>query len=143
MRAGQVRIGALVAGALDITSASPRRYLFEVLSHFARTELEVERLQYFATPEGRDDLYNYNQRERRTFLEVLQVNYLIGHAFEGASFLASETQLNMSSAWLPMHPKSLLLWAGSSDMCAGLMSPGRTSRARRCPWSGCCRRRRA
>lgn len=42
-----------------------------MLAHFATAEHEIERLQYFATAEGRDDLYRYNQRERRTVLEVL------------------------------------------------------------------------
>ncbi|GAQ81743.1 NADP/FAD dependent oxidoreductase [Klebsormidium nitens] len=68
---GPVRIGALVRAALDVASASPRRYFFEVLAHFATAEHEIERLQYFATAEGRDDLYRYNQRERRTVVEVM------------------------------------------------------------------------
>ena len=59
----QVRIGALVQGVLDISGASPRRYFFEVLQHFATAELEVDRLEYFATPDGRNDLYTYNQKE--------------------------------------------------------------------------------
>ena len=59
----QVRLGALVAGACDVCGASPRRYFFEVLRHFATEEHETERLQYFSSPEGRDDLYRYNQRE--------------------------------------------------------------------------------
>lgn len=67
-----VPVRTLVEALMDIDSASPRRYLFEVMSHFAKEERERERLQYFATPEGRDDLYRYNQRERRTVLEVLQ-----------------------------------------------------------------------
>eukprot|EP00897_Mesotaenium_endlicherianum_P010395 jgi/Mesen1/9384/ME000610S08681 len=67
-----VRVADLVEAALDINSASPRRYFFEVLSHFATEEREVERLQYFATAEGRDDLHRYNQREGRTVLEVLE-----------------------------------------------------------------------
>ncbi|KAJ7526231.1 hypothetical protein O6H91_17G089100 [Diphasiastrum complanatum] len=67
-----VRIRAFVEFVMDVDSASPRRYLFEVMSHFAKAEHEKERLQYFSSPEGRDDLYRYNQRERRTFLEVLQ-----------------------------------------------------------------------
>lgn len=58
-----MRLGALVAGACDVTGASPRRYFFEVLRHFATEEHETERLQYFSSPEGRDDLYRYNQRE--------------------------------------------------------------------------------
>jgi len=58
-----VRVAALVRGILDISGASPRRYFFEVLQHFATAELEVDRLEYFATPEGRNDLYTYNQKE--------------------------------------------------------------------------------
>lgn len=59
----QVRVGALVQGVLDVSAASPRRFFFEVLQHFATSELEVDRLEYFATPAGRDDLYTYNQKE--------------------------------------------------------------------------------
>jgi len=62
---------ALVAGALDLCSASPRRYFFEVAAHFASVPAEQERLRLFASAEGRDDLYRYNQRERRTVLEFL------------------------------------------------------------------------
>ena len=58
-----MRVGALVQGVLDVTAASPRRFFFEVLQHFATSELEVDRLEYFATPAGRDDLYTYNQKE--------------------------------------------------------------------------------
>lgn len=58
-----MRVGALVQGVLDINGASPRRYFFEVLHHFATAELELDRLEYFATPAGRDDLYTYNQKE--------------------------------------------------------------------------------
>lgn len=45
--------------------------LLQVMSFFATAEHEKERLQYFASPEGRDDLYQYNQKERRTVLEVM------------------------------------------------------------------------
>ncbi|KAL6761786.1 hypothetical protein V8C86DRAFT_3013104 [Haematococcus lacustris] len=58
-------------GAIDISGASPRRYFFQVLHHFASEEREKERLAYFGSPEGREDLYRYNQREGRTLLEVL------------------------------------------------------------------------
>lgn len=44
--------------------------MFQVMSFFATAEHERERLKYFASPEGRDDLYQYNQKERRTVLEV-------------------------------------------------------------------------
>ncbi|XP_021887960.1 NADPH-dependent diflavin oxidoreductase 1 isoform X2 [Carica papaya] len=43
-----------------------------VMSFFATAEHEKDRLQYFASPEGRDDLYQYNLKERRTVLEVLE-----------------------------------------------------------------------
>lgn len=35
----------------------------QVLRHFATAEGEAERLDYFCSAEGRDDLYAYNQRE--------------------------------------------------------------------------------
>ncbi|CBI20335.3 unnamed protein product, partial [Vitis vinifera] len=55
------------------TSASPWRYFFEAgILFFATAEHEKERLQYFASPKGRDDLYQYNQKERITVLEVLE-----------------------------------------------------------------------
>ncbi|XP_051114993.1 NADPH-dependent diflavin oxidoreductase 1 isoform X2 [Andrographis paniculata] len=67
-----VKIKSFIELTMDVASASPRRYFFEIMSHFATAEHEKERLQYFASPEGRDDLYQYNQKERRTVLEVLE-----------------------------------------------------------------------
>ncbi|KAH9297724.1 hypothetical protein KI387_029406 [Taxus chinensis] len=67
-----VKLRMLVESTMDIASASPRRYFFEIMSHFATAEHEKERLQYFASPEGRDDLYQYNQKERRSVIEVLE-----------------------------------------------------------------------
>lgn len=67
----RIKLKTFVALTMDIASASPRRYFFEVMSFFATAEHEKERLQYFASPEGRDDLYQYNQKESRTVLEVL------------------------------------------------------------------------
>eukprot|EP00887_Chlorella_sp_A99_P001486 scaffold8.g1486.t1 len=66
-----VQVGPLIAGALDIAGAAPRRLLFEVLAALATSEVECERLQYLSGPEGRDELWEYNQREGRTLLEVL------------------------------------------------------------------------
>lgn len=68
----RIKLKTFVALAMDVASASPRRYFFEVMSYFATAEHEKERLQYFASPEGRDDLYQYNQKESRTVLEVLE-----------------------------------------------------------------------
>ena len=56
-------MGALVAGCLDVAGASPRRFLFQALAHFAGDPVEAERLAYFASPAGRTDLSRYNQRE--------------------------------------------------------------------------------
>ncbi|CAN1731349.1 NADPH-dependent diflavin oxidoreductase 1 [Linum perenne] len=67
-----IKLKRYVELAMDVASASPRRYFFEVMSFFASAEHEKERLQYFASAEGRDDLYQYNQKERRTVLEVLE-----------------------------------------------------------------------
>ncbi|KAK6152888.1 hypothetical protein DH2020_012527 [Rehmannia glutinosa] len=67
-----VKLKSFVELTMDVASASPKRYFFEVMSYFAIAEHEKERLQYFASPEGRDDLYKYNQKERRTVLEVLE-----------------------------------------------------------------------
>ncbi|CAA0814372.1 NADPH-dependent diflavin oxidoreductase 1 [Striga hermonthica] len=67
-----VKLKSFVELTMDVASASPRRYFFEVMGHFATAEHEKERLQYFASPEGSNDLYQYNQKERRTVLEVLE-----------------------------------------------------------------------
>ncbi|KAJ4842986.1 multidrug-resistance type transporter [Turnera subulata] len=72
-----IKLKKFVELTMDVASASPRRYFFEarilyVMSFFATAQHERERLQYFASPEGRDDLYQYNQKERRTVLEVLE-----------------------------------------------------------------------
>ncbi|KAL5722167.1 multidrug-resistance type transporter [Ranunculus cassubicifolius] len=67
-----VKLQTFVELTMDVASASPRRYFFEVMRFFATAEIEKEKLQHFASPEGRDDLYQYNQRERRSVLEVLE-----------------------------------------------------------------------
>ena len=51
--------------------AVPRRYFFELLSHFTPDELEREKLQEFNTAEGQQDLYDYVNRPRRNILEIL------------------------------------------------------------------------
>ena len=66
-----VRATALVEGALDLCSASPRRYFFETAASFASHPKEAERLRHFASKEGRDELWYYNDRERRCVREFL------------------------------------------------------------------------
>ncbi|PKA64289.1 NADPH-dependent diflavin oxidoreductase ATR3 [Apostasia shenzhenica] len=70
--ANSIKLRTFVDLTMDVASASPRRYFFEVMSFYATADHEKERLHYFASPEGRDDLYQYNQKERRTVLEVLE-----------------------------------------------------------------------
>ncbi|GAB2216809.1 hypothetical protein Drorol1_Dr00024589 [Drosera rotundifolia] len=67
-----IRLKRFVELTMDVGSASPRIFFFEVMSFYATAEHEKEKLQYFASAEGRDDLYQYNQKERRTVLEVLE-----------------------------------------------------------------------
>lgn len=48
-----VKLRAFVELTMDVASASSRRYFFEVMSFFATTEHEKERLKDFASPQGR------------------------------------------------------------------------------------------
>eukprot|EP01103_Thecamoeba_quadrilineata_P009717 TRINITY_DN1955_c0_g1_i3.p1 TRINITY_DN1955_c0_g1~~TRINITY_DN1955_c0_g1_i3.p1 ORF type:complete len:618 (-),score=136.84 TRINITY_DN1955_c0_g1_i3:70-1716(-) len=50
---------------------TPNRFFFECLSFFTTSELERERLLYFTSPSGQGDLRSYNQKEKRTYGEVL------------------------------------------------------------------------
>ncbi|KAI8048571.1 hypothetical protein BDF22DRAFT_746813 [Syncephalis plumigaleata] len=56
---------------LDIFSV-PRRSFFELTAHFAEDPEHAEKLHYFSTAAGQDDLYAYCYRMRRTAFEVLQ-----------------------------------------------------------------------
>ncbi|KAN0039375.1 hypothetical protein ACTA71_001569 [Dictyostelium dimigraforme] len=51
---------------------SPRRYFFQLLSHFVNNPMEKERLEFFSSTEGQDDLRTYNQKEKRNFIDVLK-----------------------------------------------------------------------
>lgn len=52
-------------------SAIPRQRAFELLAISCEDETEKEKLLYFSSPEGIDDLVNYVNRPKRTILEVL------------------------------------------------------------------------
>lgn len=49
----------------------PRRYAFELMSHFTDSDLEREKLKEFISASGQDELCNYCNRPKRTILEVL------------------------------------------------------------------------
>ena len=69
----EVRVTAqeLVESHLDI-QGTPRRYFFEQLAHFTTDEVQKEKLEDFASADYQDDLYQYCQREKRTYIEVLE-----------------------------------------------------------------------
>lgn len=58
---------------LDI-AGTPRRYFFELLAKLNEDEDEKDRLQWFGSADGVEDLYRYNQREKRMYVEVLEGN---------------------------------------------------------------------
>ena len=66
-----LQIGALISGVLDIDSAIPRRSFFQALAQHCPPGLHADRLKYFASAQGRDDLHEYCRREGRTVLEIL------------------------------------------------------------------------
>ncbi|PON78209.1 Flavodoxin-like [Parasponia andersonii] len=111
-----IKLKSFVDLTMDVASASPRRYFFEariqyVMSNFATAAHEKERLQYFASPEGRDDLYQYNQKERRTVLEVLQDFPSVQMPFEWLVQLvpALKTRAFSISSSLSAHPRQVHL----------------------------------
>ncbi|KAG4301373.1 hypothetical protein PCK1_002299 [Pneumocystis canis] len=67
----EVTLRFLFTNVLDFLSV-PRRSFFEFLSHFTNNADFVEKIRYFCTAEGQEDLYDYVNRPRRTILEVIQ-----------------------------------------------------------------------
>ncbi|KAG8662476.1 hypothetical protein MANES_01G109200v8 [Manihot esculenta] len=106
-----IKLKTFVELNMDVASASPRRYFFEVMSFFATAQHEKERLQYFASPEGRDDLYQYNQKERRTVLEVLEDFPSVQMPFEWLVQLVPQlkTRAFSISSSLSAHPNQVHL----------------------------------
>ena len=106
-----VRAASLVEGALDLTSASARRYFFEVASTFASHPQEAERLRHFAGKDGRDELWYYNERERRSVGEFLSDFPSVAMPLEWMLTTAPRLRhrlFSISSSPLP-HPHALHL----------------------------------
>ncbi|EPZ36052.1 Flavodoxin/nitric oxide synthase domain-containing protein [Rozella allomycis CSF55] len=61
----------LLTEELDCYSI-PRKSFFEILAQFSHDEMFTERLNHFISPEGLDDFLDYNQRMKKTVLEVLE-----------------------------------------------------------------------
>ena len=96
---------------MDLTSASARRYFFEVASTFASHPQEAERLRHFAGKDGRDELWYYNERERRSVGEFLSDFPSVAMPLEWMLTTAPRLRhrlFSISSSPLP-HPHALHL----------------------------------
>ncbi|CAM1317777.1 NDOR1 (predicted) [Pycnogonum litorale] len=60
----------IVYRCLDIQSI-PKRYFFELLKHFTKSELEREKYEEFCSAEGQEELYTYCNRPKRMIVETL------------------------------------------------------------------------
>ncbi|WVZ68934.1 hypothetical protein U9M48_017805 [Paspalum notatum var. saurae] len=101
---------AAVDAFIERCNLDPDCYI-TVMSFFATAEHEKEKLQYFASPEGRDDLYKYNQKESRTVLEVLEDFPSVQMPFEWLVQLTpplKKRAFSISSSPLA-HPKQIHL----------------------------------
>lgn len=65
-----LRVGDALVNYFDICG-TPKRYFFEILSHFATDTLQRDRLRYFASQEGAEEMYDYSAKSRRTYIDVL------------------------------------------------------------------------
>ncbi|GAB5362730.1 hypothetical protein AAMO2058_000823100 [Amorphochlora amoebiformis] len=61
----------LIQSTLDVNSASAGRWFIELMAYYATTTREADKLKYFCSREGSEELYEYNKREKRTVLELL------------------------------------------------------------------------
>uniref|UniRef100_A0A7S4HC64 NADPH-dependent FMN and FAD-containing oxidoreductase n=1 Tax=Guillardia theta TaxID=55529 RepID=A0A7S4HC64_GUITH len=68
---GPVAVRDILLVHLDFMN-TPRRHFFELLFHFATDKTQKERIEELSSVSGRDDLYEYCQKQRRTFLEVFR-----------------------------------------------------------------------
>ncbi|TXG61274.1 hypothetical protein EZV62_012637 [Acer yangbiense] len=76
-----IKLRTFVELTMDVALASPRRYFFEARIFLVLTDLlycvflrklNMKGKDFSILPHQKDDLYQYNQKERRTVLEVLQ-----------------------------------------------------------------------
>ncbi|KAM1409041.1 hypothetical protein ACFX2I_009484 [Malus domestica] len=67
-----IKLKAFVELTMDVASASPRPYFFEVMHMFATDEHEKGILEHLVSPEGRTVLHKYIHKERMTVNDVLK-----------------------------------------------------------------------
>lgn len=61
-----------IAKQLWDLNATPRSRTFKLLAINCQDEMEKEKLEELASPQGQEDLYSYANRPKRTILEVLR-----------------------------------------------------------------------
>eukprot|EP01006_Ploeotia_vitrea_P030409 TRINITY_DN62842_c0_g1_i1.p1 TRINITY_DN62842_c0_g1~~TRINITY_DN62842_c0_g1_i1.p1 ORF type:complete len:643 (+),score=266.69 TRINITY_DN62842_c0_g1_i1:159-1931(+) len=66
-----ITVRELAEAYLDLFG-TPSRSFFEALAVMATEEREREKLEEFCSAEGQDDLYRYNNKEKRTYIEVFE-----------------------------------------------------------------------
>ena len=64
--------GTLIAGAIDVEGAPPRRTFFEALSQLCPDGMYKERLSHLGSAKGREDLNEYVTQEGRNIIDVLE-----------------------------------------------------------------------
>ncbi|RKP25956.1 hypothetical protein SYNPS1DRAFT_14904, partial [Syncephalis pseudoplumigaleata] len=100
---------------LDVFSVA-RRSFFEITAHFAQDPEQAEKLHYFSSAAGQDDLYAYCYRMRRTAFEILQdfnsVRVPLAYLLEMFPFLRPRSFSIASSAQVCMHTDSIQLLIG-------------------------------
>ena len=64
--------GILIAGAIDVEGAPPRRTFFEALSQLCPNGIYKDRLSHLGSSKGREDLNEYVTQEGRNVIEVLK-----------------------------------------------------------------------
>ncbi|KAF2068473.1 hypothetical protein CYY_010202 [Polysphondylium violaceum] len=120
-------VGELVYRYFDIMG-SPRRYFFQLLSHFVSDENEKERLLFFSSSEGQDDLRTYNQKEKRNYIDVLKdfpsANIPLEYLFDLIPPIKPRPFSISSSSSL--YPKTISITAGIHTFKAPLRRIKRT-----------------
>ncbi|GAM18193.1 hypothetical protein SAMD00019534_013680, partial [Acytostelium subglobosum LB1] len=108
-----ITIRDLFLGHFDILG-SPKRIFFEMLQFFVSDPNFKERLQYFSSKEAQDDLRQYNQKEKRNYIDVLKDFNCTSIPFEYMFDLVSQMKprpFSISSSSL-VHPQTIHITAG-------------------------------
>jgi sulfite reductase alpha subunit-like flavoprotein len=101
---------------LDIQGV-PKRDFFESIKLYTNNEREIEKLEEFLSPAGSRDLYQYCEREKRSFIEVLEdfrhVNLPLQELIQlippllPRSFSIASASINHSDSSTPLSKNSL------------------------------------